>query len=197
MNDAGSALTRFDFTSGEQRGSHLTLYPNCLVHRGDAHLETLPLATITSVRVAYERDGSLLGWGLALLVAAILMLLIASPLAGLAAGAAAELAAAGNHGVARGLYGMFRVIEALANALPVGALAAVLGGGDVRRLRLARPHRSHADLRRRRARLSGARPQHAAAGFQRGGRGPADAGKSDELRGLCGTSSPSSKRRAS
>jgi hypothetical protein len=129
MNDPGSALTRFDFTSGEQRGSHLTLHPNCLVHRGDSHLETLPLATVTSVRVAYERDGSLLGWGLALLVAAILMLLVASPLAGLAAGAAAELAASGNHGVARGLYGMFRVIEALANALPVGALAAVIGGG--------------------------------------------------------------------
>src|SRR6202008_897295 len=60
---------------------------------------------------------------------AILMLLLASPLAGVAAGAAAELAAAGNHGVARGLYGMFRVLEALANALPVGALIAVLGGG--------------------------------------------------------------------
>ena len=26
MNDAGSALTRFDFTSGLHRGSHLTLY---------------------------------------------------------------------------------------------------------------------------------------------------------------------------
>ena len=76
-----------------------------------------------------ERSGALLGWGLALLVAASLMLLVASPLAGLAAGAAAELAAAGNHGVARSLQGLFRVIEALANALPVGALVAVLGGG--------------------------------------------------------------------
>jgi hypothetical protein len=129
MNDAGSALTRFDFTNGEQRGSHLTLHPNCLVHRGDSHLETLPLATITSVRVAYERSASLLGWGLALLCAAIFMLLVAAPLASLAAGAAAELAAAGNHGVARALYSAFRIIEALANALPAGALAAVLGGG--------------------------------------------------------------------
>jgi len=129
MNEAGSALTRFDFTNGEQRGSHLTLHPNCLVHRGDAHLETLPLATITSVRVAYERSGSLMGWGLMLLLAAIVMLLAAGPLAGLAGAAAADLASAGNHGVARALHGLFRVLEALANALPVAALIAVLGGG--------------------------------------------------------------------
>jgi len=129
MNDASAAITRFDFTSGEHRGSHLTLYAGCLVHRGDAHLETLPLATITSVRVAYERSARLLGWGLTLLLAAILMLLIASPLSNLSASAAADLATAGNHGVARALYGVFRVIEAIGNALPVAALIAVLGGG--------------------------------------------------------------------
>lgn len=129
MNEAGSALTRFDFTNGEQRGSHLTLYPNCLVHRGDSHIETLPLATITSVRVAYERDGSLLGWGLALLLAAILMLVVAAPLAALAAAAATDVATAGNPGVGKALYNVFRAFEALANALPIGALAAVLAGG--------------------------------------------------------------------
>jgi len=129
MNDAGSALTRFDFTNGEQRGSHLTLFANCLVHRGDSHLETLPLATITSVRVAYERNGSLLGWSLTLLLAAILMLLVAAPLAALAGAAAADLSSAGNHGVARSLYNLFRILEALANALPIGALVAVLAGG--------------------------------------------------------------------
>jgi len=129
MNEAGSALTRFDFTNGEHRGSHLTLHPNCVLHRGDSYLETLPLATITSVRVAYERSGSLMGWGLMLLLAAIVMLLAAGPLAGLAGAAAADLASAGNHGVARALHGLFRVLEALANALPVAALVAVLGGG--------------------------------------------------------------------
>jgi hypothetical protein len=129
MNDAGSALTRFDFTNGEQRGSHLTLYPNCLVHRGDSYIETMPLATITSVRVAYERNASLLGWGFTLLLAAILLLLVAGPLAGLAGGAAADLATAGNPGIAKALYNLFRIVEALANALPIGALAAVLGGG--------------------------------------------------------------------
>jgi hypothetical protein len=127
MTDAGAALTRFDFTNGEQRGSHLTLFPHCLVHRGDSYLETMPLATIASVRVAYVRNARLLGWGFALVVVALLLLLAASPLASLSAGAAAELAASGNHGVARGLYGFFRVLEALANALPLVALAAVLG----------------------------------------------------------------------
>lgn len=129
MTDPSSALTRFDFTNGEQRGSHLTLFANCLVHRGDSHLETLPLATITSVRVAYERNGSLLGWGCALLLVAILMLLVAAPLAGLAGAAAADVAAVGNPGVGKALYNVFRIFEALANALPVAALAAVLGGG--------------------------------------------------------------------
>jgi hypothetical protein len=129
MNDAGSALTRFDFTNGEQRGSHLTLHPNCLVHRGDSHLETLPLATITSVRVTFQRSASLIGWGVAFLLAAIVMLLAAAPLAGLAGAAAADLASANNPGVAKALYSMFRIMEALANALPIGALIAVLAGG--------------------------------------------------------------------
>jgi hypothetical protein len=31
--------------------------------------------------------------------------------------------------VASALYGFFRILEALANALPLGALVAVLGGG--------------------------------------------------------------------
>ncbi len=128
MNDVGSALTRFDFTSGAQRGSHLLLYPGCLVHRGDSHLETLPLATITSVRVSFQRSGAFLGWGVSMLIVAAIMYVLSSPLAGMASGAAAELATAGNHGVARSLYGFFRVVEALANALPLGALVAVLAG---------------------------------------------------------------------
>jgi hypothetical protein len=156
MNDAGSALTRFDFTNGEQRGSHLTLHPNCLVHRGDSYLETLPLATITSVRVAYERNGSLLGWGLTLLLAAILMLVVSAPLASLAAAAGTDLATAGNPGVGKALYSVFRVFEALA-ALPIGALVAVLAAARGP-LWLVRQHHPHADLRRRRAR-PGAQPQ--------------------------------------
>lgn len=129
MSDPGAAITRFDFTNGEHRGSHITLYASCLVHRGDSHLETLPLATITSVRVAFERNSRFLGWGVALLVLAAFLLLISSPLASVAGAAAADLAGSGNQGVARALYGMFRVVESVANALPIAALIAVLGGG--------------------------------------------------------------------
>jgi hypothetical protein len=129
MNDAGSALTRFDFTNGEQRGSHLTLHPNCIVHRGDSHLETLPLATITSVRVGWQRSASLIGWGVVFLLAAVVMLLAAGPLAGVASVAAADIANAGSNGVAKALLSVFRIAEALANALPLAAIVAVLGGG--------------------------------------------------------------------
>jgi hypothetical protein len=129
MSEPGAAIARFDFISGEQRGSHLTLFAGNLVHRGDSHLETLPLATIASVRVSFQRNVSLMGWGAALLLAAVFMLLAASPVAGVAAAAAADVGSAGGHGVARALYNLFRTIEALANALPIAALAAVLGGG--------------------------------------------------------------------
>lgn len=61
--DASPALSRFDFTSGALRGSHFTLYSTCLVHRGEHHLETLPLAGIASLRVGYEREPRKVGWG--------------------------------------------------------------------------------------------------------------------------------------
>src|SRR3989442_10141418 len=89
MSDAGPAITRFDFAAGGLRGTHLTLYPNCLVHRGYAHLETLPLASIASGRVAFERDERKLGWGAALGLIALLLLGLAAPLAAFARGAPA------------------------------------------------------------------------------------------------------------
>ncbi|HEX6691097.1 MAG TPA: hypothetical protein VF110_08125 [Burkholderiales bacterium] len=135
MNDTttsatSAALTRFDFVDGEHRGSHMTLYAGCLVHRGDAHLETLPLATITSVRVSFERGSRYLAWGVALLVVAAVLLLIAAPIAEIGGRYAGELAAAGvKDGVGRALFGMFRVFESIGNALPFAAGIAVLGGG--------------------------------------------------------------------
>src|SRR3979490_643133 len=132
MSDAGRAITRFDFAAGGLRGTHLTLYPNCLVHRGYAHLETLPLASIASVRVAFERDERKLGWGAVLVIIALLLLGIPAPpaarVAAFAGGAAVELAAGGTQGVGRALQGLFRAIEALANALPLLAMVVVLGG---------------------------------------------------------------------
>jgi len=129
MNDSGPAITRFAFASGVLRGTHLTLYPTCLVHRSDTHLETLPLAGVTAVRVAFQRDTRKLGWGIALVVVALLLLAIAGPIGSFASSAAGEMAAAGAQGVAKVLQGFFRLLEALASLMPVAALACVIGGG--------------------------------------------------------------------
>ena len=127
-NDAGPAITRYDFTSGQLRGSHFTLYSNVLIHRSDTHLETLPLAGIAALRVAYERDTRKVGWGVSFVLIALLIFVISAPLASLAGGAAAEMNAAGGHGVARALYGLFRFLWSVANALPLVAFLAALGG---------------------------------------------------------------------
>ena len=128
LNDTDAALTRFDFTAGALRGTHLTLYPACLVHRGDAHVETLPLAAIASVRVGFERDSRRLGWGAGLVVAALLLLAVSSPLSLFASGAAAEISTAGTQGVARGLLSFFGFLEAVASLLPALAVACAVGG---------------------------------------------------------------------
>jgi hypothetical protein len=135
MSEAGGIITRFDFPSGALdfpsgavRGSHLALYGHYLVHRGEGVLETLPLASIASVRVFFARDARRLGWGISLVIIALLLLAVAGPLEQLAASAAAEMAAGGGSGVARALYGLFRVIQAIASMLPLLAFAGILGG---------------------------------------------------------------------
>jgi hypothetical protein len=127
-SDAGPAITRYDFTRGRLRGSHFTLYATCLVHRSDTELETLPLAGVASLRVAYERDKRKFGWGVSLVMVALVVFAISGPLAELAGAAAAEMAAAGGHGVARALYGLFRFLWSVANALPFVAFAGALAG---------------------------------------------------------------------
>jgi hypothetical protein len=126
--DPSPAITRFDFTSGLLRGSYFTLYSGSLVHRGEHQLETLPLAGIAAMRVAYERDPRKLGWGISLVIIALLLFAISGPLAALAAGAAGEMAAAGGSGVANALQGLFRFFGAVARLLPVAAFACIAAG---------------------------------------------------------------------
>jgi hypothetical protein len=127
MNEAGAPIARFDFSGGSLRGSHLTLYASCLVHQGGGLLETLPLAAIASVRVAFERDERKLRWAVALVVAALLFFAASAPLGSFAGGAAAELVGAGAQGIARLLHAAFVLLEALANLLPVLAGLTALG----------------------------------------------------------------------
>jgi hypothetical protein len=128
VSEPGPAVARFAFTSGMLRGSHLTLYPTCLVHRSEHHLETLPLAAMTAISVAFRRDARKIGWGIGLIVVALLLLAIAGPIGSFASGAAGEMQSAGAQGVARALYAFFRLLEALASLLPVAALGCVIGG---------------------------------------------------------------------
>src|SRR3982751_5598802 len=104
MNDetTPAALTRFEFTSGSLRGSQLMLYPRSLLHRSEGHLETMPLARVTAMRVSFDRHPRQLGWGIALVALALFLLAIAAPLGSVAHGAAQEMAASGQ-GVARAL----------------------------------------------------------------------------------------------
>lgn len=126
--DASPAITRFDFTSGTLRGSHFTLFATCIVHRGDQLLETVPLSGIASLRVGYERDPRQLGWGVSLVVIALLVFAVSGPLASFAAQAAAEMASAGGGGVAKALQGLFGFFGALASLLPFVAFACAAGG---------------------------------------------------------------------
>ena len=128
MNETGPALTRFGFANGVLRGTHLTLYPTCLVHRSDTHLETLPIAAMTAVGVAFRRDGRKLGWGITLLVIALVVFAVSGPLDRLAAEAAADMAKS-DQGVGKALFGFFRFVTAATSFLPVAALACAIGGG--------------------------------------------------------------------
>jgi len=118
-----AALQRYTFERGELRGTSLSLFPACLVHRGDHHLETLPLGGLTAVRVSFQRNTRSLGWGIGLVLAALVMLAIAGP-----------LGTWGSSGVAMGpqavpvMNFVYRLTEAVANLLPVAALACVIGG---------------------------------------------------------------------
>ena len=128
MNDESQlAIMRFDFTRGALRGSQLILYPRCLVHRSDAQLETVPLARVTALKVSFKRDAMKLGWGVAAVVGALLLLALSGPLGSFAHGAAQEMGANGA-GVARALYGLFRLTEVLAAVLPAASLAGAVGG---------------------------------------------------------------------
>jgi hypothetical protein len=124
VNEA-APIARFEFGAGPLRGSELVLYRTSLVHRGGVELETLQIAAIAALRVAFSRDERRLGWGVALVVAALLFLAVSAPLASLAAGAAAEL---NTQGVGRVLIAFLRGVEAFASALPVASLLCALGG---------------------------------------------------------------------
>ena len=128
----GSA--RFDFRSGPLRGSALTLDQATLMHRGGSRLETVPLAAISAVRIAFERDANKIGWAIVLLVVAWALSAAATPLAGLADSLATRVrgdGAASVQDIASIMIATFRGLSAAARMLPtlgnlIGAIGVVL-----------------------------------------------------------------------
>lgn len=123
----GTPIANFDFTAGALRGTQLSLYGTRLLHHGVGQMDSMALDAIAAVRVSYERDPRRMGWGVVLAVIALLLFVVAGPLSGAAADAAAEVS--GNHSVARLLRGTLHVLGAVASLLPAVSLACLLGGG--------------------------------------------------------------------
>lgn len=123
----GTPIANFDFPGGPLRGTQLSLYGARLLHHGAGQMDSMALGAIAAVRVSYERDGRRIVWGVVLVLLALLLFVVAGPLSGIAADAAAEVS--GNHSVSRSLRGTLLVLGAIASLLPAVGVACLLGGG--------------------------------------------------------------------
>ncbi len=125
---AEPVIAEFEVPSGPQRGVRIALHGSRLVVHGGAVTETIALAHLASVRVAFERDGAKLRWGVVLGVLALAAFAAAAPLQ---AATGASLARLAEH--SRGdaldsvLYTAMAVLGGGASLLP--ALAAALAAG--------------------------------------------------------------------
>ena len=129
-------------------GSRLTIYQNRVVHEGGGMLETVPLAHLASVRVAFDRDARKLNWAVLLLVVALVFLVVSGPLLGWSTSTAARVAEnARRESFDAVLLASFDVVAGIARLLPwlaalLGAIAAGLAvvfflGGTVLTLNFA------------------------------------------------------------
>lgn len=123
-----SPLAEFEIDSGAQRGSRLTLYANRLVYQAGDAMETVPLARLASVRVAFERDPRKRNWALALLLAALILAVVSGPLQSWIAALASKVGdPVRRDSLDAVLLGVFNALGSLAGTLPgvAAALAAV------------------------------------------------------------------------
>lgn len=119
---AHTPLSEFDLGAG----ARLTLYADRIVHQATDAMETVPLAQLASVRVAFERDALKLNWAVVMLVVALALALVSSPLQGGAAALAASVREqAGRESMDALLVSSFSALAALGRLLmPVAALLA-------------------------------------------------------------------------
>lgn len=122
-------VASFDFPSGPLRGTQLTLYASRLLHHGVGTMESLALGSIAAVRVGYERDARRIGWGVTLILVALVLFALFRPLGAFAARAGAEVA--DGQAIGQLLRAAMSALEALAGLLPVIAAALLTWGGTV------------------------------------------------------------------
>ena len=109
-------------------GTRLTLYENRLVLQGTDAMESLQLAHLASVRVAFVRDARKLAWAVALLVTAAVVAGVSAPLQRWIAGAVAKFGdPARPESLDSVLHGVFNALGALASLLPATAAALAAG----------------------------------------------------------------------
>jgi uncharacterized Tic20 family protein len=119
-------LAEFEIASGAGRGSRLTLYANRLVHHGGDSMETVPLAQLAAVGVAFERDPPKLNWAIALLIFALILASVSGPLQAWMSELASRVgASAGRESLEAVLVAAFTALELLARLLlPIAILMA-------------------------------------------------------------------------
>lgn len=120
-------IATYPFMNGPLRGSQLSLFASRLLQTGGGQMESIALSAIAAVRVGYERNFRRIGWGVVLVLVAILLFAVAGPLSGAAAETAAEIN--GSNSVAKLLRGTLLFLGAIASILPAAGVASLLGGG--------------------------------------------------------------------
>lgn len=126
-------IAEFEISSGAQRGSRLTLYASRLAYQGGDAMESVPLAHLASVGVAFERDPLKLNWAIALLVLALILLAVTGPISsGIASLVVGIKENAARESADSVLLTTFSALGAVARLLPMlaavlAAIAAALG----------------------------------------------------------------------
>jgi hypothetical protein len=111
-------------------GARLALYSGRLVHAGRARSETVALAHLASVRIAFEREPRKLAGAVAFGAAALVLALAGPPLAAWARGLAAASAAPGrNESLDALLASVFSALAAAAATMPAAAAVLLALGG--------------------------------------------------------------------
>lgn len=107
-------------------GTRLTLFANRVVLHGAGAMESVSLAHLASVRIAFERDARALNWAIGLLVLALILASLSGPLSSWMAALAGKLTAAPEReGLENVLVAAFSAIGALARLMmPVAVLLA-------------------------------------------------------------------------